>query len=82
MIDNPTFHDIVQDVELHGRDEGRQCVATCGSCETEHSATVREWGQTALVDDEELRYVAMMRTWACCMDDEEPANSFPDDPRA
>lgn len=55
----------------------RACCSSCGSYQT---ADKSEFAFKSTLTEETLRYVAEMRAWNCCRDDETPLDGFPEQP--
>jgi len=77
----PEFAEVVDDDGISGRQPDLHYRATCTECGTRHEVYKREWRQPVLVDEREMRYVALMRGWNCCYEDAEPSDGFPKDPQ-
>jgi len=77
------FDEVVLEGQSIGYHESRGYRALCGDCGEYQEARIREWKYGGLlVGTEELKYVAQMRAWYCCQDeDDEPLDGFPEDPR-
>jgi hypothetical protein len=75
------FDEVVDSDGLRGVQPDLHYRSLCKECGEHSEVYKREWRQPILVDKEEMKYVADMRAWNCCMADEEPLDGFPDDPR-
>lgn len=78
----PEFFEVVDDDGIKGRQPDLHYRATCKKCGTRHEVYKREWRQPVLVDEDEMQYVTLMRTWHCCMEGNEPSDGFPEDPQS
>jgi hypothetical protein len=76
------FDDVVIESTKMIGPRGTYHTAVCRQCSTQHEATHTELAEKRLyVDSEEIKYVAEMRAWNCCNEDNTPLDGFPEDPR-
>lgn len=73
------LQDVVNFTQMIGP-KGRYGKAVCETCSTVHKCTLDEF-DSVFAEKEHTYYVAKMRAWNCCHEDEEPLNGFPDKPK-
>lgn len=83
------FDDIVELQKMTGSN-GEYGKAICKECSTVHKCKMSEFDSPRLVTlsgdalnnatPEHCYYVAQMRAWACCFENEEPLDGFPEEP--
>jgi hypothetical protein len=54
------------------------CQALCSTCGTYHEVGREELDE--LADEDTFRYIASMRAWNCCHDEQVPYDGFPEEP--
>ena len=88
MVDH-RFDDIVTLQKMTGAD-GKYGKAICKNCSQVHKCKMSEFDSERLVtlngeplnnaEPRHCYYVAQMRAWNCCFENEEPLDSFPEEP--
>lgn len=84
------FDDVVMEGQKIGYDKDRGYRALCADCGTYQECRAHEYQKTDArggtyiphtVGMEDMKYVAQMRAWHCCNEDDEPLDGFPEDPQ-
>jgi len=76
------FDDVVEYTKLTDH-RGMSAVAICKTCSTRHRCDRDSFPERSLfVSQDQMLYLAEMRAWNCCHQDDEPLDGYPEDPGA
>jgi hypothetical protein len=85
------FNDVVETTLMIGPD-GKSVKGICKSCSEQQKITMEDFRMDTLfnldgsgvipsrVDEDVIEYVASMRSWNCCHENETPIDGFPEKP--